>query len=163
MVKIGLIFCCLTAAVFALEPPFETRSVSEFEFRADETRYRLPNDTVPETYDITLVTRIDQAQFDFNGTVGIKFLVLNSTRQVTLHARQLTISNVLLIGESGGLIAVFEPTYNKTTEFLTINTKNTELTKGKRYILSIEYTGVLRTDNAGFYRSSYVNAKGTKS
>lgn len=162
LVRIGLVFCCLTAAAFAIAPPFETRNVGDYDFRADQTGYRLPNETVPETYDISLTTRIDQSNFDFLGTVQIKVFVVNTTRQITVHARQLTINEIQLYGETGSSIDLLPWNYNVVTEFLTIPTKSINLEKGKRYRLIIYYTGVLRTDNAGFYRSSYLNVNGTK-
>lgn len=163
LLKIGFVFCCLSATVFALEPPFETRNVGDFEFRADQTHYRLPNETRPESYDISLITRVDQAQFDFLGTVKIDIFVVNTTRNVTVHARQLNIKAVQLFDAFGRPVELLPWTYNKVTEFLTIPTKNADLWQGARYHLLIDYTGDLRTDNGGFYRASYVNAMGTRS
>lgn len=162
LVKIGIFFCCLTATVFARGPPFETRSVGDYEFRIDQNRYRLPNTTVPETYDISLITRIDQAQFDFLGTVKINIFVVNTTRQVTVHTRQLTINNVQLFDNTNRKVDLLPWYYNKVTEHLTIPTRNIDLVQGKRYRLEIDYAGILRTDNAGFYRSSYINSMGTR-
>lgn len=163
LVQIGLVFCCLTATALAFEPPFETRNVGDYEFVTDETRYRLPNDTVPLTYDISLITRIDQAQFDFFGTVKINIFVVNTTRQVTVHTRQLTINRVQLFDDNNRLVELLPFYYNVVTEFLTIPTRNVDLVQGRRYHLEIDYAGVLRTDNGGFYRSSYTNAQGTRS
>lgn len=165
LLKIGLVLCCLTltATTFALQPPFEARSVGDYAFRDDQTGYRLPNETVPETYDISLSTRIDQGQFDFTGTVKINIFVVNTTRQVTVHIRQLTITSVNCTDENGNQVNLLPWQFDVVTEFLTIPTQSDELIKDKRYQLEIQYTGILRTDYGGFYRSSYVNALGTRS
>lgn len=163
LLKIGLVLCCLTATIVAFQPPFETRSVGDYEFRDDQTHYRLPNETVPETYDISLSTLIDQGQFDFTGTVKINIFVVNTTRQVTVHIRQLTITSVNCTDENGNQVNLRPWQFDVVTEFLTIPTESVELVKGKRYQLEIQYTGILRTDHGGFHRSSYVNALGTRS
>lgn len=163
IVRIGLVLCCLTATVLALEPPLETRNVGDYEFKADETRYRLPNETVPLAYDISLITRIDQAQFDFLGTVKITIFVVNTTRQVTVHSRQLTINRVQLFDDNNQSVELLPWYHNVVTEFLTIPTRNADLLPGRQYHLEIEYAGELRTDNGGFYRSSYTNSEGTRS
>lgn len=162
LIKIGLIVG-LTATIFALEPPFETRSVGDVELYDHLSGYRLPNDTIPEKYNISLITRVDRAQFDFLGNVKIDIFVVNATRQVTVHTRQLTIISVRLSNDSGRELDLLPWYSNVENEFLTIQTQNIDLVKGQRYILEIQYTGTLRTDYGGFYRSSYLNDRGTRS
>lgn len=136
-----------------------TQRVENVEVRQDDgRRYRLPNDTVPETYDITLTTRIDDANFIFNGNVRIGILAKEPTQLITLHHRQLTIISVQLwtTTSPSSEITVGAFSYDPELEFLQIPVPN-GLTAGSRYLLSIDYVGTLREDNAGFYRSSYRN------
>lgn len=146
----------ILALTLAAEPPFEYRRVLETDFRADNYKYRLPNDTVPEAYDISLTTRIDLAIFDFDGLVKIDVNVLKTTREIVLHARQLTIKNIRLYDHTGN-IPLLSHEYDVVPEFLKIPTDNVELIQGRKYFLEISYSGVLRSDNHGFYRSSYIN------
>lgn len=157
--KVALVFCFLTATVAG--SPFEDRSVGDIEFRANGNTYRLPNNTKPEHYDISLMTRIDQASFDFSGIVRIDFVVLSNTREITLHARQLTVKDIRLLNGTQA-IPLLSYSYNVVMDFLMIPTDNVDLLEGKRYTLDIQYEGILRKDNAGFYRSSYINTYGTR-
>lgn len=131
--------------------------------KADEFTYRLPNNTRPEFYEVQLVTFIDRGEFNFSGTVRIDVRVLEESKTITLHARRLTIDSVQLSDSYGNPIeddVTFA--YDVTKEFLTISTGKTMLQRGEKYLLKIFYIGELRTDLGGFYRSSYVNAQGTK-
>lgn len=121
--------------------------------------YRLPNNTRPTKYDITLATNIDQNDFNFMGRVAIKLEVMNPTYNITIHARQLTIKSISLATQAGVPILLKPHIYDNVTEFLVIHTK-AELQKDRQYLLIVMYTGVLRTDRMGFYRASYVNANG---
>lgn len=124
--------------------------------------YRLPNDTFPIHYDISLSTNIHVADFAFSGVVNILFGVRDPTNQIVIHHRQLTIVQVDLFTATGEVIE--ENTvwsYEVAREFLTIPFP-TELVVGTEYMVRIQYTGTLRTDDAGFYRSSYLDADGVR-
>lgn len=121
--------------------------------------YRLPNNTKPENYDITITTNIDKNNFIFSGTVIIDIRVLEESSSITLHARQITINLVRLITKTGTAVKLNPFTYDPTTEFITIPTQS-RLLKDTNYILTLGYVGVLRTDKRGFYATSYTNSKG---
>lgn len=126
---------------------------------ADEISYRLPNNTKPENYDITLVTNIHKNDFKFSGTVIINLRALETSYNIVLHARQLIIKSVKLMTQTGTNVRLNPFIFDAITEFLTIPTQS-QLQKDNNYILTIEYSGELRTDQHGFYRSSYVNSRG---
>ena len=143
---IGILLC--GAIVSGEIRPLDPNNVQAFTIgnRADEQNYRLPNDTKPETYDITIITTVDQAvdgddgtNFNFNGIVKINIKVLEDTTKITLHARQLTIDNIEL-KDGNTNIATDPHDYQIVPEFLVIPTKTT-LQKDKNYELTIEYTG----------------------
>ncbi|XP_037030608.1 aminopeptidase N-like [Bradysia coprophila] len=158
----AIVFIALTDKICAaVHHPITQRDV-KVEPRQDEgRRYRLPNDTVPETYDITLTTRIDNADFVFNGSVRIGIYVNESTQLITLHHRQLTVINVQLwtTASPAQEVVLGAYSYDPVLEFLQIPV-TVNLTAGARYTLSIDYIGTLRVDNYGFYRSSYRNDNG---
>lgn len=127
--------------------------------------FRLPNFTYPNSYDIALSTRIDQSKFEFIGRVKIGIVVDYTTREIVLHARQLNISSIRLSRYSGTVpidIRLLPHSYDVYTEFLRISTDGPILISGDRLLLEISYVGTLRSDNAGFYRTSYVNANGDR-
>lgn len=148
---------CINANEYA---PFDHRFSSIFnETDNTEINYRLPNNTKPESYDIKLSTNIHEGDFNFSGLAAINLRVLEPSYNITLHARQLTIKSIQLTTSFGIKIDTHNFTYDPVTEFLTIPTTS-QLQKNAQYQLAIAYSGTLRTDNLGFYRSSYINSKG---
>lgn len=133
---------------------------SEYQSTTEETRYRLPNNTKPESYDITLTTNVDKNDSNFVGTVAINIRVLEtSSSNITLHAHQITIFAVQLMTHTGAEISLDKYSYNKDNDFLTISSR-VPLQKDTNYSLFIDYMGELRVDNRGFFKSSYVDSNG---
>lgn len=135
-------------------------AISAFSDPFDGVAYRLPNNTKPVYYDIKLETAIHEGNFTFTGYVDIQINVIEETDVITLHYRQLTISDVQLWDED----TMTSPAYDYFTtredqEFLVINLSET-LKPGETYHVVIDYVGTLRNDDAGFYRSSYFNEAG---
>lgn len=138
--------------------------VEDIEIFEDEyTGYRLPNDTRPETYEVFLRTRVHEENFAFEGLVNIGILIVNATNAITLHHRQLNIVQIRLLTTDAvpALISIAPYSYNSTFEFLRIPI-NSVLPVNTRYVLEINYSGTLRVDNGGFYRSSYLNNTGQR-
>lgn len=130
----------------------------------DEPSYRLPNNTYPEEYDISLVTRIHAGDFAFSGVVRISITTFeNVSSSIVLHHRQLAIGNIKLWTTNANPVEVPVGAYSYVlqTELLTIPVTN-GLSANTKYTLVIEYTGELRLDNGGFYRSSYINDDGVQ-
>lgn len=118
--------------------------------------YRLPNNTVPTRYEVTFQTRVDIPDFSFSGVVRIGIRTREPSTSITLHHRQLTIVSALLWTNDLVPVAVpvGPPTYVVDTEKLTIPVLST-LPVNTEYTLVITYEGILRTNQAGLYRSSY--------
>lgn len=55
------------------------------------TTYRLPNNSIPFSYDLTLNTDIDKGNFTFIGVVKIQIKIIEGSTAITLHYRQTTI------------------------------------------------------------------------
>lgn len=123
--------------------------------------YRLPSNTVPETYDITLWTNIHRGVKGFNGTVEIGLRTLQDTRNITIHKRYTNIHQVDLWRKNSSHLSpeiIDNIVYDIGTEKLTILTKNI-LPNNTKYLLKITYNGTLRTDEEGFYESYYFDEK----
>lgn len=128
----------------------------------DGISYRLPNDTVPLTYDIFLSTDIHRGEFAFNGNTKVRFAVVETTNQVTLQYRQMQIHHVTLLNANNQIIQENVPwTQNATVEFLII-TPNTPFIMGLEYYVHIFHSGIIRDDSLGWYRASYVNPQGER-
>lgn len=161
----ALVLVIAGLAIVASEHPLLRHKLESNKLsKVEEINYRLPNTTRPTSYDISLVTRVDLASFEFNGFIRIGIAVDQPTREIVLHARQLTISRVSLARLSGSVpvdVRLQPYEYEIAPEFLRITTYDIILYPGDRLELDIAYSGMLRIDNAGFYRSSYINANGT--
>lgn len=144
--------------------PIDHNYINTFDTNLDNVNYRLPNNTKPLEYDIQLETYLEKKDnFTFNGTVTITFKVVEKgTKEITIHARQLTITGTPKLILGGANFELEQYKYDKTTEFLTFPLKDNSLLENGVYTLTLSYTGELRTDMGGFYRSSYVNENNEK-
>lgn len=165
--KLLLVLCVATLVTAFDENPrirhksrasLKEKSISKFKDPEFGIEYRLPNDTKPIHYDITLRTDIHNGDFEFSGTVMINIQAVNKAAEIVLHYRYLVIRNVVLYNAGGVLQADVPFQYKDDVEFMVI-TPTIPLNPGN-YQVVINYSGQLRDDNAGFYRSSYVNEFG---
>lgn len=121
----------------------------------EETNLRLPRAIFPFHYEIRLETAVHNDGIrDYGGTVIIELYVNESTSQVVLHHRDLSITNVKLYTPLSIEVYTEEHSYNNETEFLTIPT-SLPLTAGSKLYLEIHFNGKLQTGTAGFYLSQY--------
>ncbi|XP_043263382.1 uncharacterized protein LOC122403732 [Colletes gigas] len=118
--------------------------------QADNSKYRLPKDTEPTRYEITLEP--DLVNFKFNGIAVITFDVLNDVDAVTLNQKNLTLAKA----------DVTLPKYTvrsleKDDDFELLIIRFNETLKKGTYTLTIEYSGELNDKKRGFYRSRYLD------
>ncbi|XP_012269271.2 aminopeptidase N-like [Athalia rosae] len=130
--------------------------------RAAGEEYRLPNDTVPISYDIELDTNISPDNFLYHGRATIELTVLRPTANITLHSDLLTYNESLatLESEDGIPQNISSLSFDETHAFLIVSVDE-ELPVGN-YSLTLYYTGELTNDMNGYYKSSYVNAEGNR-
>ena len=77
---------------------------------------------------------------------------------ITLHAADLEIeNNTVTVNDlsSGDEIEVVNVAYDEAREFLILNT-GSELQKGKKYVIKIQYTAFLKDNLKGFYRYLHI-------
>lgn len=167
LLKFLLIFGVVAIAIADDEPRKLYKSDDErlqqvrpFSDPIDGLDYRLPNSTIPISYNIWLSTSIHLGDFSFNGQVDIRIRAINNTQEIKLHYRELTIQGIDLLSGTGTTIQTdVSHSFQAELEFLVI-TPAAGLVANQEYIVQIRYEGTLRDDDAGFYRSSYVNSAG---
>lgn len=116
--------------------------------------YRLPNNTRPETYDLSIQTWIDDANSTFTGSVRIGIVAVESTNYIRLHHNVERIESVRVLSANELPITIGDHSYYAQYEFLTIPVIGNNLTQGTRYFVDIEYVGFMNSFS-GFYRSFY--------
>lgn len=126
----------------------------------DGISYRLPNTTIPLTYNIWLSTHIHRGEFGYDGQVTIRFQCVETTPEIILHYRLMSISTVTLFDSNNNLIQVNVPFHqNATVEFLVI-TPSQQLINGHEYLVTITYNATMRDDGLGFNYDSYIDPEG---
>lgn len=138
---------------------------SELPHNIEAVNYRLPNHIYPETYDLSLWTRLDLDDFDYQGVVKIGIAVSHPTRQIVLHKSQWTIVDVKLTMVNGSdpiEVPLSVYTFDAVTELLTIPTNGTILNAGERLVLEIRFINTFAIDGRGFFRQSYEDPEGNK-
>lgn len=147
---------------------FLALSVSLVRSQSD-TNYRLNSAVWPSSYTITIAPHFDTGddkQFTYEGEVAITLRTeANNVNSIKLHSEDLvfTSSNVSLVrGTTTVQLDVADPlTFDTTYSFVYINL-NSPLEANTEHTLTISYTGSIRSDLNGFYRSYYTEQGVTK-
>uniref|UniRef100_A0A7S3P4T9 Aminopeptidase n=1 Tax=Amphora coffeiformis TaxID=265554 RepID=A0A7S3P4T9_9STRA len=129
-------------------------------------RVLLPSHVVPEFYDLALEP--DLEAFTFKGKVVISFAIdadklddEEVAKTITLHAKELTfISASYSIDDDPTVIPAEEIRVNLKATTVTFYFGTPLTTNASRVRLTIEYTGFLNDQMAGFYRSTYQDIEG---
>lgn len=118
-------------------------------------RMRLPQTVSPLHYDLTLHPNL--TTLDFTGVVRISLDVHQDTDTVILHAKQMQVSNVLLLAPDGARpLEVLEyPPFHQLALL-----SDSVLTKGRKYEVQLEFAANLSDSFHGFYKSSYRTSSG---
>lgn len=123
--------------------------------RAEDGDYRLPVTVIPNRYRITLTPNFDD--FNFVGEVDIEVTAESATRTISLHYDSIIIDTVTVTSVDDKNAYDVSEQYDPETNIYTLTLTDEdepELEPGN-YIIHIEYTGQLRDDMSGFYKSSY--------
>ena len=120
---------------------------------------RLPWDIVPMTYEIML--DVDLMMSVVTGDIHITCNVTTPTQYVLIHAKDMDVSatHVSYPGNSA-LDLVIKTFFYEMNDFYVIQLQELLLMGPVSVHIAFNYT--LRTDLAGFYRSSYTTSEGTK-
>ncbi|XP_068157022.1 aminopeptidase N-like [Drosophila tropicalis] len=128
---------------------------------ASEAKYnyfRLPTALRPQKYDLKVTTHLDNPKdLRFEATVKILIEVLENTKNITLHAKNLTIAedDITLKDTQGKQDNCVQSTeINSHHNFYVLNTCQ-ELEAGSVYELTIPFASELNNQLEGYYKSSY--------
>ncbi|XP_013400083.2 putative aminopeptidase-2 [Lingula anatina] len=126
---------------------------------------RLPTTMLPNYYKLWLRPDIygsDPETFTFDGVVEITMLCNETTKVIKVHTNKLTINSVELMETADNAsVTGFTRSEDKARQFLVINAPE-NFDVGKNYTLKINFTGPLKDDLAGLYRSQYFSSTRNK-
>ncbi|XP_041644089.1 endoplasmic reticulum aminopeptidase 1b [Cheilinus undulatus] len=118
-------------------------------------RMRLPKTVFPIHYDLTIHPNL--TTLDFTGVVRIQLDVREDTSIIVLHAKQMQISNVLLLAPEGvrPLQVLDYPRFHQLALL-----SDSVLTRGRKYEVQLEFSANLSDSFHGFYKSTYCTSSG---
>lgn len=122
--------------------------------------YRLPRTVLPDSYNITIISLMKE-DFKFSGFVEINATVVESTNEISLHYKNLTILKYEVYDEYLTQLEIVATRYNNVTSIYTMVLKKHVQSVTKIFI-NIEYEAILSEDPNGLYRSSYYDADGNR-
>lgn len=127
----------------------------DVEAREDGISYRLPNNTMPSSYLLSLVFgNFHDHDMSYTGDVSIVIRVLEDTQTITLHCGISISLNQVVLKNSANQEIKSSSRIDTRRDFLIIETPVT-LQQGEDIILDIAYTGVIATETKGIFRGSY--------
>ncbi|XP_031623813.1 membrane alanyl aminopeptidase-like [Contarinia nasturtii] len=139
----------------------------------ENVNYRLNTDVLPSNYVINLTPYFDNVEgkepFTFDGYVKITLEATKTgVKTITLHQDALDIETVTINPKStfsfpsSKKVEIANIDYEEKTNKLSLHLSEPLSISPQEYELHFKYTGKLRTDMHGFYRSSYKENGETK-
>jgi hypothetical protein len=129
--------------------------ISELNEVIDDISYRLPNETKPESYSISLeIGDFHLNEMNFTGTVSIAIRVVDNTDTIVLHSAVDVIDRETTLTNNKNIEIPHSVTYDSLREFMIIKVKN-PLEKDSLVRLFISFKGQIGTSIKGVYRGSY--------
>jgi len=127
---------------------------------AEYDAIRLPGNIVPLKYNLYLHPNLTDGRFHYSGNVNILIEAKEDTHSIVLHSLKLN-HLVTTVNElpSNAAIPVRGTTMNVKHEQAIIYLGG-KLSAGKQYLLTIFFSGELRSALRGFYRSTYKTKSG---
>lgn len=123
---------------------------------------RLPDDTVPESYALTVEPSFENQNYLFTGWVNITIRVLTTTSEIILNAKDLDVPAVEVEDViSHRRVELESWDYVENREIIKIIVKGFILAN-RRYIVRIRFSGFLRNDGTGFFKTFYTSNSGEK-
>ncbi|XP_073841450.1 putative aminopeptidase-2 [Musca autumnalis] len=122
------------------------------------THYRLPTALKPETYHLKILTHLETPEnFTFNGEVSIRLQVLEDTKNITFHAKNLTLheSQIDLKNLNDDLLVCVEGVEKVPEHDYCILHLCQKLERGVKYELQLKFSGLLNENIQGYFLVKY--------
>jgi len=120
----------------------------------EEDSLRLPGNSIPLSYELSLWASPHTSRRAFNGTVRITIQITENSNRITLHNKELLVESVV-VKDSGSNEMLQMVTYEPAKDFMQIHILSRQLIAGERITVEITYTGLIQTNMLGFYQSTY--------
>lgn len=117
---------------------------------------RLPNDTKPLLYDLTLFPDLTRGLY--KGSVNITLEIERARNDIIIHSKNLTISEIILKDSENRELQVLIVNEIVNDEVLVITTK--KLVSPGLYFLFLRFDAIMFGKFHGIYRSQYKTANG---
>lgn len=116
---------------------------------------RLPKNVLPIHYDLSIHPNL--TTLDFTGVARIQLDVLEDTKTIVLHSKQMQVSNAFLLGPDGvkPLEVLEYPSFHQLALI-----SDMILTKGRKYEVHLDFAANLSDSFHGFYKSTYRTSSG---
>jgi aminopeptidase 2 len=124
--------------------------------QAHPQREILPTNVVPTHYHISLTP--DFSTFKYAGKVSVKLDIVKPTSSIVLNALDLEVHSAS-VDTGSKSIAARKVSVDDETQIATLRFDEELKVAKDSTILNIDFTGILNDKMAGFYRSSYIDAK----
>ena len=150
---------------------YNTTTTSTTSSTTNMLSYRLPSNLIPYKYEIKInAENISSSDLtpEYKGIVDIYFTCKEATNKLIFHIKNVEIDNSTLAIYStngNGFTSIKNPEWTNDFDreyFIIDSVFGLEFQKYQNYSIHIEYTGYLKTDNIGFYRSSYIKNEKTQ-
>ena len=112
---------------------------------------RLPRSIIPIHYDLHIEAIHNESKFQ--GEIGIKVKVEESTNIIKLHSHLLTINEQEVTGD--GTKLNIKSSYDRQKQFFIIELLNGNLEKNKNYFIKLSYNGSFEGKSVGFYKGKF--------
>ncbi len=122
--------------------------------------YRLPKNLKPFLYEITTFAVFDilTEPTSFDGLTVIKFTCIESTNLITFHKVNLDFHSINVQSDQNEL-TILSTDYDLDTQLYYV-TLDQPLLNNQNYSILINYSGIVESDNFGYFKSYYFDEDG---
>lgn len=124
---------------------------------------RLPGDTVPESYELTVAPDVSaESGASFAGQVNIAIAAKKTTSSITLHSKRLVVHEVAVTDVmTNRRVRVDGWTYDRDAERVTVSVGEHVLAN-RKYTVRLRFEGRLSDGATGFFKSFYTTRSDEK-
>ncbi|XP_050519995.1 uncharacterized protein LOC126893642 [Daktulosphaira vitifoliae] len=123
--------------------------------KEEMVEFRLPTNVLPKSYVLNIEPNFED--FTFRGSVNIIVNIKDDVKQIKLNAKDLNITNISVSSINANSVQDIKYQYVPRDEQLIISKDHgLDFHANVEHSIMINYTGPLRNDMTGFYKSSYL-------